>query len=344
MAELIRTGIFYDGSFFARVSDHYRYHHERAARISITGLHEFIRDEVANHEHTDARFCNIVEAHYFRSRFPAEAAERHDALLRERRFEDVLIRAGVTPHFLLMPPAQPGDGDNAAVPTREKGIDVWLALEAYELALRKQLNVVVLVTGDGDFLQLVRKLSAIGTRIMLTAWDLQDVASGQRTRTSQVLLDAVTYPVAMHTIIDDRARRTDPLIDNLFVLPNQPNSLQESAVGHDGPETHAESRIRDDKRRFSDTSSAGVDSYAHSNSAAGFGMGVVENLVVDKGYGFIRPAVGGDNLFFHASDVEGGAFSELQSNDDVRFVVASNPRDGRLNARRVSRVPSGDDL
>ena len=340
MAELIRTGIFYDGSFFARVSDHYRYHHERAARISIAGFHEFVRDEVAKHEHTDARFCNIVEAHYFRGRFPAEAAERHDALLRERRFEDVLIRTGVTPHFLLMPRTQTGEGDNVGGPVREKGTDVWLALEAYELALRKQLNVVVLVTGDGDFLQLVRKLSAIGTRVMLMAWDLQDAASGVRTRTAQSLLDAVTYPVAMHTIIDDRARRTDPLIDNLFVPASQPNTPRGSFGGHDGPESHQSDSIRaSDQRPFADD-----DQPSDLNDGGQFALGVVENLVAEKGYGFIRPCDGGDNLFFHASDFEGSGFSELQSNDPVRFVVAPNPRDGRPNARRVSRTASGDGL
>lgn len=103
------------------MSDYCRYHHERAARISIPGLHEFIRDEFAKHEHVDARFCNIVEAHYFRGRFSADDAERHDALLRERKFEDVLIRSGVTPHFLLMPSStHMRDGEGTTVPVRGK--------------------------------------------------------------------------------------------------------------------------------------------------------------------------------------------------------------------------------
>jgi len=196
MAELTRIGIFYDGSFFARVSEYYRYHHERGTWISIAGLHEFVRDEVAKREQTDARYCKIVEAHYFRGRFPAEeAAERKGALLRERRFEDVLIRAGVTPHFLIMRSGENRGAEASTPPAREKGIDVWLALEAYELALRQHLNVVVLVTGDGDFLQLVRKLSTNGTRIMVTAWDLQPSANVSGTRTAQVLLHAAPYPV-----------------------------------------------------------------------------------------------------------------------------------------------------
>ena len=40
--KLTRIGIFYDGNFFSHVSNYYLYHHERRARINITGLHEFI--------------------------------------------------------------------------------------------------------------------------------------------------------------------------------------------------------------------------------------------------------------------------------------------------------------
>ena len=74
MAALTRIGIFYDESFFARGSEHYRYRRERGAWILIAGLHEFVRDEVAKRKQTDARYCKIVEAHYFRGRFPTEEA------------------------------------------------------------------------------------------------------------------------------------------------------------------------------------------------------------------------------------------------------------------------------
>ena len=82
---------------------------------------------------------------------------------RERVFDDVLVREGVTTHYLPLSP----DG--------EKGIDVWLALEAMELALFKRFNVVVLVVCDGDFLPLVRKLNTLGTRVAVLAWDFQYV-------------------------------------------------------------------------------------------------------------------------------------------------------------------------
>jgi hypothetical protein len=82
-------------------------------------------------------------------------------------------------------------------PEGEKGIDVWLALEAYELAIYKRFDVSVLVACDGDFLPLVRKLNTLGTRVMLTAWGFEWTDRNQQqrtTRTAQVLLDEVKLP------------------------------------------------------------------------------------------------------------------------------------------------------
>lgn len=73
---------------------------------------------------------------------------------------------------------------------------MWLALEAYELAIYKRFDVSVLVACDGDFRPLVRKLNTLGTRVVLLAWDFKYFdATGQEreTRTAQVLLDEVSY-------------------------------------------------------------------------------------------------------------------------------------------------------
>ena len=42
-----KIGIFYDGNFFLHVSNYYQYYHARKSRISISGLHDFIRHRVA---------------------------------------------------------------------------------------------------------------------------------------------------------------------------------------------------------------------------------------------------------------------------------------------------------
>ncbi len=86
------------------------------------------------------------------------------------------------------------------------------------MAIYKRFDVIVLVACDGDFLPLVRKLSTLGTRVMLLGWDFKYVDHNgidRETRTAQVLLDEVTYPVMMHAIIEERTR--SDLVNGLFV-------------------------------------------------------------------------------------------------------------------------------
>jgi cold shock CspA family protein len=320
--KLTRIGIFYDGNFFFHVSNYYHYHHERRARISIGGLHAFVRQQVADCEKSDPRYCQIVDAHYFRGRLRAADAEDRDLLYKERVFDDVLVREGVTTHYL--PLTREG----------EKGIDVWLALEAYEMAIYKRFDVVVLVVCDGDFLPLVRKLNTLGTRVMVLGWDFRYVdpnGNERETRTAQVLLDEVTYPIMMHPIIEDRARQRDALINGLFVprkesgsnpLIPRPAALMASAVVADR---------RDGGAAVPTAAAAGVPPVNGANS-----NGWIQTL--KNGYGFIVPDQGGPNMFFFHEDVSGGDFLELKVGDRVQYVIGQNDR-GPC-AKDVRRLPA----
>lgn len=284
--KLIRIGVFYDGNFFLHVSNYYHYVHERQARISISGLHEFIRHKVAYEEDEDARYCHIIDAHYFRGRLRAQDAKQRDTLLKERIFDDVLMRQGVTTHYLPLGP----EG--------EKGIDVWLALEAYELAIYKQFDVCVIVACDGDFVPLVRKLNTLGTRVMLLAWDFKYIDQNdneRETRTAQTLIDEATYPVMMHKLMDDRGIRNDPLINGLFV-----------------PKTDLIV-----KEIISDTEpTPAPDGAIH--------YGTIQNL--KEGFGFIAPESGSQNLFFFHASIVNADFNELQIGEHVEYEIGSNDK------------------
>lgn len=286
---LLRIGVFYDGTYFSHVSNYYLYQHERKARLSIEGVHEFVRDEVSRQEGVDKRFCQIVDAHYFRGRLSAKQAQENDALYRERQFDDVLIREGVTMHFL------PVVTDRSSGEMGEKGIDVWFALEAYELAVHKRFDISVIVSGDGDFVPLVRKLNTLGTRVMLLAWDFDWEKGGEvrHTRTSQALINEVTYPVMMSDEIDSRGRKKDPAISRLFVQ-----------------------RAKEPMH----------DPAASPQGAASLQRGTIVNFIADKGYGFIRPDGGGDNLFFHVSSTAGIAQENLVSGVSVSFYSIKGDR------------------
>lgn len=287
-SRLIRVGVFYDGNFFAHVSNYYLYQHDRRARISIAGLHEFIRNETAKNEGADARYCQIVDAHYFRGRLSAAEAEKRNALLGERAFDDVLMRAGVTTHYLPIGPQG------------EKGVDVWLSLEAFELSIYKRFDVVVLVAGDGDFVPLVRKLSTLGTRVLLLGWDFEYTDAEGRvraTKTAQSLLEEATYPVLMHQVIDDRSLRNDRVVNGMF-LPPAPERPREMLPAEVRPQAAA-----NPGERFA---------------------GTVQNLL--EGYGFIAPAAGGDNLFFHYKAVSGIEFKDFVIGMAVTYALGRNAR------------------
>ncbi|WP_315023101.1 NYN domain-containing protein [Alloprevotella tannerae] len=290
---LTRIGVFYDGNYFLHVSNYYSFSHERRSRLSIEGLHHFIRKQVSKEEGVDENLCQIVDAHYFRGRLTAlEAKEKGQTLYYDRLFDDILSSEGVTTHYLPLKSKQGGG-------KQEKGIDVWLALEAFEQAFYKRFSVLVLVACDGDYVPLIRKLNALGTRVMVLSWDFEytnDNGKSMMTRTSQELLEEVTYPIAMHEIIDNRVQKSDPLINGLFV-----------------PKSEIKPQVRS------------------------MNMSTQESEIVNiaKGYGFIKNTP--ENLFFYYLDVSDVDFNDLKVGDKVSFTIERGEK-GKDVAKNVRPI------
>ena len=311
--DICRIAVFYDGAYFFKVSSYYLYQHERRARLSFRGVHDFIISEVAQREGIAPGRCQIVDAAYFQGRLTAQQAAEQDRLFSARVFEDALTRADIAlfqQHLAFRP-----DGS-----FEEKRIDVWLALEAYEMTSLKNYDVCVLITGDGDFVPLVRKLNTLGARVMLLGWEFEYEREDGRTMRTQVstgLIDRVTYPIHMKSEIDDRARRHDPLIDGLF--------LPQSGTSEWDWRSH-----RDTSRTLPADFVEGVEC-----------QGTVVNLIAGKGYGFIKPITGTDNYFFHAIDLVDIVIDDLRYDDKVSFVTARGEKG--IVAKNVRLSPEHDD-
>jgi len=276
---LVKIGVFYDGNYFLQASNYYAYGNPRKKRLSVAGIHEFIINQTAGFESTEDRCCRIVESHYFRGRLNAyDASQRGDLLFWDRAFDDILMTEGVTTHYL--PIKTNSDGVKV-----EKGIDVSLALEAFDMAISKKLDVVVLLVSDGDYVPLVRKLNAQGVKVMIMGWDIEYVNENNIRifiRTSPELLAEASYPLFMHTLIEERARQNDPLINNLFVS----NESRKPAV--------------------------------EKTENAEIGQGKSgEILSLKNGFGFIKYPP--NNVFFHFSNLMDSDFQELQIGDQVLF-------------------------
>jgi len=304
---LTRIGIFYDGGYFSVVNNFYNFTHPRRSRLHLGGLHDFIRDQVSAAEDVPLSYCQVVDVHWFRGRLPV-ADLSVQQLESDRIWDDVLMSFGIVTHYLPVS-VRPGQ------PRQEKGVDVWFALEVLELALMNRFDVVVLITGDGDYVPLVRKLNARGVRVMLLGWNVtwRPYDGDVRTiRTAEALAREVTYRIRMEEVIGDDLDGNDPLREGLFVWrpPRATGSGDTTRIAALGTEQ----------------------------------TGHVANLL--DSFGFIAPVGGGENIFFHASELVGVRFRDLQHGDMVTYLASSNDR-GPC-ARRVELASSwppggGDD-
>ena len=223
MDRLLRIGIFYDGQYFYNVSNYYRHIHAKKARISIGGLHEYIRHKVSENCDVPVNLCQIVDSHYFRGRQSAQVAKEKQ-LYNERSFDEILMDENIVAHYLPLKQNQSG--------FKEKGVDIWLALEAYELAMYKRFDVLVLIASDGDYVPLVRKLNTLGTRVMLLAWDFKYTdkqGNVKETKTAYQLLDEVSFPIKMHDEINDEKNSDKEIMKGLFLPPKGQSDCPEEA-------------------------------------------------------------------------------------------------------------------
>jgi cold shock CspA family protein len=246
----------------------------------------------------DIRHCQIIDAHYFKGR--SSAKEMGEKVQSERIFEDILMRENIVTHYL---PLRYSENNT----WQEKGIDVWLALEAYELAIYKKFDILVLVAGDGDYIPLVRKLNTLGTRVMLICWDYSyynENGAIAETRTSRQLLDEVLYPIPMNERINKYPALD--IINDLFVrekkeidIENTDIIIPETAI----PEPEGNSLI---STIFS----------------------------IKDGFGFIKDEKI-NNVFFYYDTVTNMEFNELEVGMKVKYLLEEDmERSKRDNAPR----------
>jgi hypothetical protein len=222
--KITKVAMFIDGSFFLQVNTFYKYHHYVGKSFHYSGFIDYVRHKVAQLEHSRYNLCQVVEAHWFRGRYPTSAMElkypdptkRLEIMTNERKMEDTLIYQGITSHYY------PLQVDHETGETQERPINVWFATEALAMAAQGLFDVLVIVGGDSEYKHLAAKLSALGVRTMVLGWNITyeaDTQNGFRSRyikTSQALIDECTYPVWLDKIIDQGLEDADRLIQNLF--------------------------------------------------------------------------------------------------------------------------------
>ena len=191
---ICRLGVFYDGSFFSYAQNYY-YHERELGWLRFPEFHLFLEKCIALREQGFASY-KVVYAAWHQGLFTSKDAT-HDQLKRDRNRHHDLMHAGVEPKYLPMSQTH-----------GEKGVDVALAVDALQVGLGGMIDVAVLVTGDGDFVPLVRALNKQGVRV-LAAYFAFESKDGSKSFINERLVAAANYAVDINALGSSKEHKQD---------------------------------------------------------------------------------------------------------------------------------------
>jgi len=186
---ICRIGVFYDGSFF-RYAQYYYYHERELGWLRFQPFHAFIEAFIADKEQGYASY-KVVYAAWHQGLFTSKNATP-EQLRSDRNLHHDLMHSGVEPKYLPMSQTR-----------GEKGTDVALAVDALQVGLDGKIDIAVLVTGDGDFVPLVRALNKQGVRVLGAYFKFQG-KDGKKSFINERLLSVVNYAVDINSLENDK--------------------------------------------------------------------------------------------------------------------------------------------
>lgn len=192
----IRFGVFFDGGWFSGL---WRYLAESSrwhSAPTFLGVHDLIRWSLHRQGHP-LDTITLDCAHYVLGRpDPGQGGGAGDF------WDDVLARYGIIRH------------DARMVGGREKNADSLLQQVTYKHATNRELDVVALITGDGDMVPLVMRLVSHGFTVVVPT--LPDIRYTHRTghrwiRSSPRLAEAATHTPDWRDMLANAIRPDYPL-------------------------------------------------------------------------------------------------------------------------------------
>lgn len=185
-AKIYSIGLFIDGNYCWLIDKGLK---GDSRRVNFKGLIKFIQKSIAEKYELDPSSCVVTETHYFRGRYKAYDAKAHNLLYDDRKYEDRLIENDVVLHYKHVYDLPDGT-------VHEKGIDVWFALETLEMAMYRDFDFVVMITGDADYEMLARKLKSLKIPAILLSWHYDD-----QDATAKALKDEISFQININNLL-----------------------------------------------------------------------------------------------------------------------------------------------
>lgn len=115
-----------------------------------------------------------------------------------------------------------GDGEDTWYKLAQKGVDVELAIDVLEAAHQDRYDVAVLITGDADFVPLIRRITSLGKQALIAhftcePWTDENGVARRPTYASRNLIDAASFSLDFNQLVSDRDWRTH--VNSLFFKP-----------------------------------------------------------------------------------------------------------------------------
>ena len=210
---LCRIGVFYDGSYFT-YARRYFYFHRKIGWLDFRPFHGLLENYVRTKEQGYTHY-RVVYGAWFQGMFSTSQAEERQ-LKSDRQLYQDLMHAGIEPKFMPMP--QSGQW--------EKGADVALAIDAMQVGLSGLIDIAVLVTGDGDFVPLVRALMKQGVRVMAAFFEYKE--GDHKSFINERLSNVCNYTININGMEKDKDFKS--IFKGLFRKPDEkrPNNKLDS--------------------------------------------------------------------------------------------------------------------
>lgn len=187
MDGILRIGVFYDGSHFT-YAQNYLYG-RGLGWLSFQPLHRLFEDYTRKHYQGYLDY-KVVYAAWYQGLFTSTHSDDKKLKLDRNRHHD-LMHAGIETKFNPMSQTQ-----------GEKGIDVAMAIDILQIGMEGIMDVAILITGDGDFVPLVRALMKKGMSVIVAYFEYED--NGKKSFANERLKEASNYTLNINGLETDK--------------------------------------------------------------------------------------------------------------------------------------------